>query len=323
MMFKTLRVLVAAVALVGAVALVASDADARIGGGFSSGSRGTRTFSAPAATPTAPSGSMMQRSTTQPSVNNPGFTPSTGGFFGRPGFFGGGLFGGLMGGFLGAGLFGLLFGHGLFGGLGGGIFSFLGLIFQVGLIALIGMFVWRYFQRRNEPAFAGPSYRDGSNVRPLGVGGLGSGMGGGGSGPAQRSDDIGIAGPDYDAFEHLLSEIQAAYSAEDIGALRAKATPEMVSYFSEDLAQNASRGLVNHVTDVKLEQGDLAEAWREGNVDYATVAMRFSLNDSMVERATGRVVEGDPNTPQVVTELWTFRRSDRGPWLLSAIQQAN
>jgi hypothetical protein len=47
--------------------------------------------------------------------------------------------------------------------------------------------------------------------------------------------------------------IQAAYSAEDLSALRAKATPKMLlSYFSEQLAGNASRGLINRVTDVKL-----------------------------------------------------------------------
>ena len=69
-------------------------------------------------------------------------------FGGSRGFFGGGLFGGLAAGFIGAGLFGLLFGHGLFGGLGG-LVSILGLLLQVGLIAFIGMMLWRYFQRRN------------------------------------------------------------------------------------------------------------------------------------------------------------------------------
>ncbi len=58
-----------------------------------------------------------------------------------------------------------------------------------------------------------------------------------------------------------------------------------VSYFSEQLADNASRGLINRVTDVKLLHGDLAEAWREGRTDYATVAMKYALKDSMVERA--------------------------------------
>ena len=49
--------------------------------------------------------------------------------------------------------------------------------------------------------------------------------------------------------------------------------------------------MVNQISDVKLLQGDLSEAWREINDDYATVAMRYSLNDKIVDRATGRVVE--------------------------------
>jgi predicted lipid-binding transport protein (Tim44 family) len=131
---------------------------------------------------------------------------------------------------------------------------------------------------------------------------------------------LAVVKADYDAFERLLSDIQADYSSEDLNALRTKVTPEMLSYFSEQLAENASRGLVNKVTDVRLEQGDLAEAWREGNTDYATVAMRFSLTDRMIERATGRAVEG--GEPQEATELWTFMRVSGGNWLLSAIQQS-
>jgi len=101
--------------------------------------------------------------------------------------------------------------------------------------------------------------------------------------------------------------------------MRTKVTPEMLSYFSEQLSENASHGLVNKVTDVRLEQGDLAEAWREGNADYATVAMRFSLNDRMIDRASGR--DKEANAPGEVTELWTFMRARGGGWLLSAIQQ--
>jgi predicted lipid-binding transport protein (Tim44 family) len=117
----------------------------------------------------------------------------------------------------------------------------------------------------------------------------------------------------------LLGDIQAAYSAEDRSAPRAKVTPEMMSYFSEQLAGNASRGLINRVTNVKLLQGDLAEAWGEGDTDYATVAMKFALKDSMVERASGRTVEGGEQNE--VTELWTFMRARGGNWLLCAIQQ--
>jgi predicted lipid-binding transport protein (Tim44 family) len=295
-MFRKICRILTAVAIVAATTgVLTSGADARIGGGLSLGSRGSRTFSAPPATSTMPSTSPMQRSATQPNFGSPrpGFTP--GGLFGRSG-----LWGGLAAGFLGAGLFGLLFGHGFFGGVFG-LVSLLGLIFQLGLIAFIAMFVWRWFQRRNEPAYAGPLYRDNSSMGFF------------------RSDDLGITNTDYDAFERLLGEIQTAYGNEDLSTLRSRATPEMVSYFSEDLAQNASRGVVNRISDVKLLQGDLAEAWREGSTDYATVAMRFTLNDVMIDRASGRVVEGGP---EEVSEAWTFRRASGGPWMLTAIQQA-
>jgi hypothetical protein len=173
-MFRTVFRALTTVAIVAAtIGFLASGADARIGGGLSSGSRGTRTFSAPPATSTMPSAAPMQRTVTQPNVAapRPGLAPSPGGFFGRSGFWGG-----LAAGFLGAGLFGLLFGHGMMGGLGG-IVSFLGLIFQLGLIALVAMFLWRWFQRRSQPAYAGSLYRNGPPASPLGAIGLGGGQG--------------------------------------------------------------------------------------------------------------------------------------------------
>jgi predicted lipid-binding transport protein (Tim44 family) len=74
------------------------------------------------------------------------------------------------------------------------------------------------------------------------------------------------------------------------------------------------------VTDVKLLQGDLAEAWREGGADYATVAMGFGLIDQTLDRTTGRLVEGS-TSPLEATELWTFRRTRGGSWVLAGIQQ--
>jgi predicted lipid-binding transport protein (Tim44 family) len=309
-----------------AVALIAAtSADARVGGGFGSGSRGTRTFSAPAATPTAPSAARpIERSVTQPGAATAGRPAATagGGFFNRPGgMFGGGLLGGLAAGFIGAGLFGMLFGHGFMGGLGG-FASILGLLVQIGLVVIVARLAFAWWQRRNQPAYAMPNAQSRPTMREMFSNGTAGGntANGGGASP-EPSDGIGITPADYDTFERLLGEMQTAYSNEDIAALRRVATPEMVSYFSEDLAENASRGVINKVTDVKLLQGDLSEAWREGNVEYASVAMRISLVDQTIERASGRVVEGGP-TPEEVVEVWTFMRSRGGNWVLSAIQQS-
>ncbi len=316
-MFRTFfRGLATLAIVIATVGLLATTVDARVGGGMSSGSRGSRTYSAPPSTSTAPSGAPMQRSVTQPGLGNsaPRTSPFGGGFFNR-----GGMLGGFLSGFLAAGLLGMLFGHGFGFGLGG-FFSFIGLLLQLGLIAFIGMMLWRFFQRRNMPAYASnPSSNPYRVVTPQQTSYFGGASLGGG--PAQRSDDVGITGTDYDAFERLLGEIQTAYSAEDIAALRSRTTPEMLSYLSEDLAKNAARGVVNRISDVKLLQGDLAEAWREGDTEYATVAMRFSLIDCAVERGSGRVVEGDATRPQEATELWTFRRVRGGSWIVSAIQQ--
>ena len=305
-MFRN-RWLVVLGAIATAFVLVSADAHARVGGGFSGGSRGMRTFSAPPATPTAPTAAPIQRSITQPGNVAPNGQTGI-----RPGLFGGGLFGGLAAGFLGAGLFGLLFGHGLFGGMAG-FASMIGLLLQVVLVVIVARLIFAWWQRRNmQPAYAAAHPVTGHNF-----GGVSEMLGGANLSPA--GEHLAIAKSDYDAFERLLGDIQAGYSTEDLSTLRAKVTPEMLSYFSEQLADNASRGRINRVTDVKLLQGDLAEAWREGRTDYATVAMNYALKDSMVERASGRTVEGGERTE--VTELWTFMRSRGGNWMLSAIQQ--
>jgi len=290
--------------------LVNTPADARAGSGFSSGSRGSFTFSRPPSTSTAPKpAAPIERSYTQPTA--PSYSPS----YAPAGGFGGGLFsgfgGGLMGGLLGAGLFGMMFGNGFFGGMGGGM-SFFGLLLQFGLIYFAVKFLFGLFARRVAPMGAGfgPIPQPSSN-------GFGGGSGFQSSAPPVRPVTIDQA--DYAAFEEKLHAVQDAYSREDIDALRNVATPEMVAYFAEDLARNAGQGLVNRVSDVRLLQGDLAEAWGEGATDYATVAMKFSLIDTMIERASGRVVSG--GQPEQVTELWTFRRDGPGAWMLSAIQQ--
>lgn len=296
----------------------------RAGGGF--GSRGTRTYSAPPVTRTAPAPASSidrtmtpQSSATRPAgANTPNAaTPQRNGLFG-------GLGGGLMGGLLMGGLFGMLMGSGFGGGMG-----FLGLIFQGILIALLIGFVMRMFARRQQPAAQGAGY---SARQGMGGSNGGNGrpsfemprMGGSAAAPARpkNPDEIGISNVDLDRFEGLLKEMQAAYAAEDYASLRRITTPEAMSYLAEELSENATKGLKNEVRDVHLIQGDVAESWREGPVDYATVAMRYEAIDVMRDRATGQVVEGDPDKATESVELWTFKRQGRGEWQISAIQGA-
>ena len=318
-----LRGVVQAIAVVLALALptvlVISSADARVGGGFSSGSRGSRTFSPPPSTSTAPGTAQpFNRTFSQPGSPNIG-APAGGGLFNRPGgLFNrpGGLLGGLAAGFLGAGLFGMLFGGGMFSGIGG-FSSILGLLLQIALIFLLVRLAMSWWHRRQmtEPAYAGAGPGVGAGQAQASTFGRGFGFGSG-------SAPLEIQPADYEAFERLLGEIQVAWSNEDIGRLRMLATPEMVSYLEGDLEQNRSRNRINKTSGTRLLQGDLAEAWREGDTDFASVAMRFSLIDRTLDRTTGQLVEGSEQ-PTEITEVWTFLRPRGGNWELSAIQQTS
>jgi predicted lipid-binding transport protein (Tim44 family) len=333
-----------------AVSLTAVDmAEARrASGGF--GSRGTRTFSAPATTntaPTAPTG--INRSMT-PNTQQNATTPQNG--LGqqaaqqpRRGLFGG-MFGGLLGGLALGGLIGMFMGTG-FGGMAG----MLGMLLQIALIGGLAMLAFRWFARRQQTAggptggvnaggantgfgqprnaYEAPSQNTSSfQIPKIGsLGGGGQGGFGGGSNAAPRqagpeTDEIGITNRDLDQFEKLLANVQSAYGEEDYAKLRSLTTPEAMSYLAEELGENATNGVKNEVKDVKLLQGDLAEAWRENGQDYATVAMRYSSVDYMKDRNTGAVAEGDPNAVTETVEVWTFVRKPATDWKLSAIQAA-
>jgi predicted lipid-binding transport protein (Tim44 family) len=302
-----LGITLAALAL---LALLGADmASARVGSGSSFGSRGTRTYSPPPTTNTAPkTAAPIEKSMTSPgAASTPATAPSTG-FASRFGGLRGLLFGGLIAAGL-ASIFGV-----------GALASILGFALQMLLIAGVAWLVLAFVRSRRtgEPIFANagrgpilarevqPDYRAST---------------GGSAAPATLS----ISQQDLDSFERLLADIQGAYSREDTGRLGHMTTPEMLSHFSQELADNARRGVRNEVSGVTLLQGDLAEAWREPGSDYATVAMRYALRDTLIDRASGRIVSGDPQRDDEVTELWTFRRDDRDRatgWQLSAIQQA-
>ncbi|MBZ7923430.1 Tim44 domain-containing protein [Ensifer adhaerens] len=316
----------------------------RSGGGF--GSRGTRTFSQPPVTRTAPTNaapidrSMTPRQDAGPAATNPaaGQTRPTNATQpnARPGFFSG--FGGsLLGGLMVGGLIGMLMGGG-FGGAAG----FLGLIVQMLLIGGLIMLAMRFFGRnRQQTAYAGPSERSSAQSASCGMpsfkipsigGGQSNGQAGGQAnarptatpapvpatdGPA---DEIGIQGSDLEQFEKMLKDVQAAYAEEDYGTLRRLTTPEAMSYLAEELSDNATSGVKNDVRDVHLVQGDVAEAWSENGTDYATVAMRYESIDVMRDRTTGKVISGDPDKLTEAVELWTFVRKPGAEWQVSAIQ---
>ena len=239
----------------------------------------------------------------------------------RPGGRFGGLGGGLVGGLIAGGLIGSMMGHG--GGWGGGYGGMGGslIISLIQLLALGGLiwFVVGLFRRKSSPS-EGSSF--GQNISQFGssqpVGGPPAG-----SFAAQTPAvvEMVISESDKATFERLLNDVQDAFGREDYGRLRELTTPEIMSYLSEELSQNATSGRRNDVSATRLIDAQVSEAWQEDDVDYATIAMRYESIDVMRDRTSNAVVSGDPHNLTETTELWTFVRPAAGAWKLSAIQE--
>jgi predicted lipid-binding transport protein (Tim44 family) len=278
-------------------------ADARLGGGFSLGSRGSQTFRPPRQTNLAPGVAPFQRSQAPASGYGAAGVGAAGrGAAGR-GFGGGRPFmSGLMGGLIGAGILGLLFGGGFMQmGLGfGGLFGTL-------LQLLILFFVIRWLMRRflggratgAQPSIYAPAPQ---------------------SGGAPNLAPYQVTESDRQAFAQCLVYVQQAWGAGDLNAIAQAVTPEMMGYFREQFATLARQGLRNRVANISVDGMELSEAWAEGDTAFATVALRFSMLD-VTEDARGQVVDGSPTVRALVTEVWTFTRRRGSHWVLAAIQQ--
>ena len=129
--------------------------------------------------------------------------------------------------------------------------------------------------------------------------------------PRFRGVDTTVNDTDLEAFQAIHASVQEAWSNSDLARLRQLMTPEMVGYFSEELTRNASRGVRNVVSNVRLLAGDITESWEEGDLQYATAYMKWSAVDYLarLDRSPGApdyVAGGDPSRPIESEEVWTF-----------------
>ena len=312
---KRFLALACLMALALAPLLLVTDAWARVGGGSSSGSRGSRSYSSPARPSQSPA-TPSQPSTPPSSFQQP--QPQRSGW-------GAGLMGGLAGFALGGLLGSMLFGHGMGGGIG---------LMEILLIGGGIFLLFRMMKNRQAATVPAPSY----------------GQGYGGSQPqaqpqpqmyqAQAVDtgpsdlDRGVsyirqmdAGFDPARFGDTASDVffrvQAAWMARDMSQASASLTPEMADMLQKDCDRLRGQGRINRLENIAVRSVTVTEAWQESGQDYVTVHFLANLLDYTVDERSGQVVEGSRTEPVKFEEFWTFVRPV-GPnaWRLSAIQQA-
>ncbi|RAU22071.1 hypothetical protein CU669_10315 [Paramagnetospirillum kuznetsovii] len=306
------------------------------GGGF--GSKGSRTHDAPMertltppsapsrpagpppAPQTAPRPGNVDAAPLAPQAGRPGgFAPQPMAPMAQPGFFQRNPFmAGLAGGLVGAGIGGMIFGHSpalAAAGEAAPGAGFLGLLLQLLLIGGLVYLGIRLFRGRNVGvAPAGNPYLRAvpdQHVEPTMA-----------YAAPRIEKEFEPSATDQQQFTEILLGVQHAWSEGDLAGLRRWATPEVVSFLSEDMSRNASEGLRNKVEQVSLLKGDVSQSWSENGFDYLTAVLTFQCMDTMVRMDNGQVVSGSPSTPVQHTEAWTFMRAaSGGRWLLSAVEQ--
>ncbi len=261
------------------LALMPALADARAGSSYggrpsSFGSRGVRSWDYNGAQP-------LERSLAPQTPSQPGFGPRGrpqpgygGSFFQRHPFltgFAGGLFGSW------------LFGHAARADGGAGSRLILGSLLWLAIIGGLDLACGA--------AGSGPGPFPGW---PGGGPGFMTRSAGAAAAPAGRlrGRDVNLADADLQAFQRLHAAIQEAWSAGDLARMGRLMTPEMLSYFSDELTRNTSRGLRNLVSNVQLVNGELTEAWEEGDLQYATAFLRWRAIDYTLR------LGGAPRRPQ-------------------------
>jgi predicted lipid-binding transport protein (Tim44 family) len=301
-----------------AVFVWALDASARAGGGKSSGSRGSRSWSSPEPGQSAPS---ANRQATPPSSYQQPMPQRSG------------WMSGLMGGLAGFALGGLL-GSMLFGGFGGGLGG-IGLL-EIVLIGGLLYCAFVYMRRRQQSTPASPyGYAPPQEVEPRSWQSASTYGSTATLGTTETLGDLerGIrhirqmdSAFDPARFTETASEaffqIQAAWMARDMQPVRDLMTPEMYETMAKECDRLRAERRVNRLENIAVRSTEVTEAWQENGQDFVTVRTLASLLDYTVEEGTDRVLEGSRTAPVKFEEYWTFTRPV-GPnaWKLSAIQQ--
>lgn len=310
-MKHSMKLLAVALSLA-AMTLWSVEAWARVGGGSSGGSRGSRSYSAP-----------VRRGPVSPSSpSRPAAAPTSPVQPQRPG----GFFGGLMGG-LGGLLLGGLIGSMLFGGFGGGLFGGIGLI-EI-LVIGGGILLLMSYLKRRQPApaypqgYGEPSWQPApqASVATLDTSSTISDLEQG-IRHVRQVDQAFDPVRFQETASDLFFKIQAAWASRDMASVGSIVAPEMLANLQRDADRLKAERKINRLENIAVRSSELTEAWQESGLDYVTVRFLANLLDYTVDETSGAIVDGSKSEPVKFEEYWTFVRSvGSGAWRLTAIQQ--
>ncbi|NBC34194.1 MAG: Tim44/TimA family putative adaptor protein [Alphaproteobacteria bacterium] len=142
---------------------------------------------------------------------------------------------------------------------------------------------------------------------------------------------IRVADPGFDAgqFVHgarrAFAMIVEAYAKGDTGTLRPLLSDDLYDAFSTAIRERLNQGESLETRVLRMKSADILEARMEGRT--ALVTVKFVTDQTNVTRGRdGEIVEGDPDEPSEVVDIWTFARNTRASdpnWLLVETRTPN
>jgi predicted lipid-binding transport protein (Tim44 family) len=311
--------------LVTSFMVVEQNAQARIGGGGSMGSRGSRSYSRPVAPPSQTSPSRQYAPSQPASPATPYQQPSRGMF----GNFGSSLLGGMAGGMLGGMLFRSLGFGGGYGGGGGGIG-----LFEILLLAGIGYMIYRFVKKKREDEAGGSHAKviQLNDYQNLGQSQSQS-LGQGNYEPVRDELEEGLShvrqmDPSFDEKRFndnvmdMFFKVQGAWMNRDLSSAAGLLTDEMRGIVQRDIDALLREKRINRLENIAVRSVEISEVWQESGKDFITAVIYANLLDYTTDDTTGAVLAGSKTEPIKFEEYWTFTRPvGNNPWKLSAINQ--
>jgi predicted lipid-binding transport protein (Tim44 family) len=297
------------------ITMFENDALARMGGGKSFGSRGSRSYSAPRQY-TSPEPSRQQAA---PSQGQAAPARPAGGGFMR------GLGGGILGGLLGGMLFSSLGFAGMGSGFGG---SGIGII-EILLLLGLGYFIFKMVKSRKGTenlAYQTSYQQSGSRIETFPSYG---------SGIRTQEEDISIGishiremDPHFDEGQFketamdMFFKVQGAWMNRNLSSVQGLLTEEMKGIVQRDIDTLLRDKKVNHLENIAVRKVEIVETWQESGQDFLTVLFSANLLDYTTDDPTGEILAGSKTDPVRFEEFWTFTRPvGNNTWKLSAINQ--
>lgn len=304
------------------ILLIGSFSEARVGGGRSFGSRGSRGFSPPSSTNNSPYRSYQAPSNPSPFQSQPSQTYANPlQTLQRPSVLHS-LGAGLAGGFLGSMLFRSMGGGGIGSGYSGipGVQSGAGVgPLEILLFAGLLFFLIKMFMNRSQTTSASSSSQGAANLMKQARQESWPETTNTTSAPIFR----GTQPINPDIAMDLFFRVQGAWKNRNILPIENILDRDAKIYLDEEVSKLKINRRINCLENIAVRSTEIVESWEEAGKDYSTVRFTANLLDFTIDEQTEQVVEGNRTNPVKFEEYWTFSKETKEfQWKLSAIQQS-